>query len=180
MTRLPQVKVIAVQLHSGGFSAMKPSMRLGNVWELTLECGCKVKRPCRYAPSEKNKRRGWYNRRDAEDVLPPPKLVTHVCPPKTKKPVQPVLPKMVLDGRAVYLWNEDHTHAFHRLLELPRMESNFYPGIVHSDFSGYWSEFTAQHFRTIEGKRIRVTIEVVEDEAKQGETKGLENAPSDT
>jgi len=75
-------KVVKSDMQTGaGRSIFPPYLPLGNMWELTLECGHIVHRQPRYKPLADTRRRtssqraGWFYRREAEDALPPPKRV---------------------------------------------------------------------------------------------------------
>lgn len=69
-------KVVSSELQSGGQSIFGAGVPLGNVWELTLECGHTVHRQPLYTPLAKGQHKAdWFHRRSASDVLAPPKKV---------------------------------------------------------------------------------------------------------
>jgi len=81
------VTVAHAELLIGGQSMVaNGNLPLGNVWQLTLECGCVEYRRVRYIPVTQTRsdfkghlRGGWYYRRSPEDALPAPRRVKHNC-----------------------------------------------------------------------------------------------------
>lgn len=71
---VPKVRVVSATLLTGGQSFYQPSMALGSVWQLKLECGHTAYRPVRYV-SDPTFRRGWRRRRASQDALPAPQSV---------------------------------------------------------------------------------------------------------
>lgn len=84
-------RIVKSEIESGGKSLFPPYAPLGNVWELTGECGRSFTRPVRYTPPNPDTqlmhgrgkvgngpRGGWRYRRRQEDALPAPKKVR--CP----------------------------------------------------------------------------------------------------
>lgn len=68
------VAVAMAEIECGGNSMYPPYLPLACKWKLKLVNGKIVYRDVRYKP-DPNFKRGWFNRRNAEDILPPPTFV---------------------------------------------------------------------------------------------------------